>query len=348
MYVVGALFFLMTKAQVQGDVFSNHPKVDHARAVKAYGRAAAGVLIPLPMDIRTPKTLARTNRFLITEILDGHHKDGSKAPEDSAIYAFLRDRFRAIRKDFRFQRYHGPELIDVLEAQVRYLIYAGYAHSHLEDHVFSKTQHQEQLMEAISSLMEAYLTERENGRPPPANEGEFCAYFILLKVLDPDAASIMDKKFGSNVALCPLMQWARQILCVLQHNVAKLTSPNHFMLQWGRYFRSLASERTRYLESCLLWRQVVRVRRRALLIMSNSTYLGGETAGPTLEHITEALWFDSPTDARHFIGQYGLGVSDATSPPAEVRLVSRRERQSLWRGDAVFSQVQVVVTNSHF
>ena len=127
---------------MQGDILSLHPKVDHAKAVKAYGRAAAGVLIPLPMDIRTPATLARTNRFLITTILDGHHPDGQRPPEDSAIYAFLRDRFRAIRKDFRFQRYHGPELIEVLEVQVRYLIYAGYAHSHLEDHVFSKTQHQ--------------------------------------------------------------------------------------------------------------------------------------------------------------------------------------------------------------
>lgn len=300
----------LSSFETSGSFDEGTPLVDHKRAVKAYARAAAGVLVPLPVDIRTPETLRRTNDYLISDILDTHHAVPQEAPRDGAIYNFLRDRFRAIRKDFRFQRYAGPELVHVLETQVRYLIYAGYAHTELDDVMFSKAQHQEQLMEAMSSLMESYAHAAKAGKRC-ANEAELRSYFVLLKANDSDTMRHMDQFREElwNPALAanrPLLH-ARNVLVLLQQNSERFGTPKHFLFQWGRFFRVAASHRTTYLAACLMWRQSLKVRRRALMMIGTSVGNGGRSAGPSLSDLTENLWFDNLEQTASFCAMHGLG-----------------------------------------
>ena len=91
-------------------------RIDHAKAVAAYTRSDAGAghgeAAKLPSDLRSPQALVRTADYLFTEILPtpppgSKHATARMALEHTA--GFIRDRTRAIRKEFAMQSTWGHE-----------------------------------------------------------------------------------------------------------------------------------------------------------------------------------------------------------------------------------------------
>jgi hypothetical protein len=112
------------------------------------------------------------------------------------IYNFIRDRGRAIRKDFKVQNHlKGAECIQVLECLSRYLIYCDYELCELPESKFSRQQSRFQIVDTLTSLMEAYDNERnyqkQNPESSPSclpifqNESEYRSYFIYVNINSP-------------------------------------------------------------------------------------------------------------------------------------------------------------------
>jgi hypothetical protein len=92
-------------------------KLDPAKAVAAYTRSDAGAghgsSAILPSDLRTPATLVRTLDYLFSEVMPLPPKDtSSKSIDRKALghsAGFIRDRTRAIRKEFAMQSTWGHQ-----------------------------------------------------------------------------------------------------------------------------------------------------------------------------------------------------------------------------------------------
>lgn len=117
-------------------------KVDHRKAVKRYRRSAAGDPPPLPCDVRTPKALQMTLKYLVEEIL------GKFGIVES--YSFVRDRFRSIRNDLTLQNYRGKEAIELHEIIARYHILCCHSLCEIEDVTIQ--QEHEQLRKSTSFI----------------------------------------------------------------------------------------------------------------------------------------------------------------------------------------------------
>lgn len=96
--------------------------MDPAKAVAAYSRSDAGAghgtAAILPSDLRTPRTLIRTLDYLFTSIMTLLPPSSSDLPPNSELAqrkalgysaGFIRDRTRAIRKEFAMQSSWGHE-----------------------------------------------------------------------------------------------------------------------------------------------------------------------------------------------------------------------------------------------
>jgi hypothetical protein len=146
------------------------------KMVKALARSAAGQEAPLPDEVRSAAALRRTVDYLFNTVLGG-----SELP---AVYTFLWDRTRAIRRDFVFHSFMSKtEILDqvyCLEQIVRFHVIA--AHQMSRDGVntqgFSEQQELEQLGKSLLSLIHAY--EDCSAQDIVCdNETEFRAYHIL-------------------------------------------------------------------------------------------------------------------------------------------------------------------------
>ena len=91
-------------------------RMDHARAVAAYTRSDAGAghgeAAKLPSDLRTPQALVRTVDYLFESILPTAPPGRMDATPRVALgytAGFIRDRTRAIRKEYAMQSTWGHE-----------------------------------------------------------------------------------------------------------------------------------------------------------------------------------------------------------------------------------------------
>lgn len=229
------------------------PMVDHSLAVKKYRRSAAGKDPEIfPEDIRPPSVLKRTMDYLIENILE---KDGFEYVE---IYNFIRDRGRAIRKDFKIQNHlKGPECTEVLEKLTRFLIHSDFYLSELPESQFSPNQNRHQLVDTLKNLMEIYDDNNSNGFKPYENEAEFRAYFILLMI-------------GENVPVAQLQSWNASIL-----NDRKVL----FAMKFHRFFQNrmsyniiklLSDSETSYLMACILNMSLPQIRKDILKTLQTS------------------------------------------------------------------------------
>jgi hypothetical protein len=248
-----------------------------------------------------------------------------KPPTNAAIYAFIRDRFRAIRKDFKFQKYNGSELVQCLEAQIRYLIWAGYSHSLFPTTDFSQAQHLEQLMESMSSLIEAYHSTASS------NEAEFRSYFVLLRMLDADIFRRMDTEISKEIMSTPQMKNAWKLVLNSQHNSNRHQQPLPFLFQFSVIFRDLASEKFTYLAACITWRQIASLRRRAMLMMSHASS-SQLKASLRLVDVAELLWFDDLDQAKDFLDSYGLKTEPDDENTLRVKFKDPQGNTSFWTG----------------
>lgn len=95
---------------------SDPPRADPRRAVKEYQRPAAGKARPLPSQLRPPRVLLATVRYLAGEVAE--RADASRAE----VASFVADRLRAVRLDLALQGADGVEAAAVLEAALAVLL----------------------------------------------------------------------------------------------------------------------------------------------------------------------------------------------------------------------------------
>ncbi|KAI1649678.1 SAC3/GANP/Nin1/mts3/eIF-3 p25 family-domain-containing protein [Daldinia loculata] len=162
--------------------------------VKRLARSAAGQDAPLPMDVRSVRTLRRTLDYLIDLV-----SSDDLLPQR---HSFLWDRTRAIRIDFSFQKYAmtPDEILDqiyCLETITRFHVTSlhllsqdGFAPTD-----FSEQQEVEQLSKTLISLMEVYDDCAHQGIECK-NEPEFRGYFIVFNAYNP---ALMERIEGWDV-----------------------------------------------------------------------------------------------------------------------------------------------------
>ncbi|KAI1806410.1 SAC3/GANP/Nin1/mts3/eIF-3 p25 family-domain-containing protein [Daldinia bambusicola] len=166
--------------------------------VKRLARSAAGQDAPLPMDVRSVRTLCRTLDYLIDLV-----SSDDLLPQR---HSFLWDRTRAIRIDFSFQKYAMTpgEILDqiyCLETIARFHVTSlhllsrdGYTPAD-----FSEQQEVEQLSKTLISLMEVYDDCAHQGIMCK-NEPEFRGYFIVFNAHNPGLMERIegwDMRFGN-------------------------------------------------------------------------------------------------------------------------------------------------------
>ncbi|KAF9935129.1 hypothetical protein FBU30_007508 [Linnemannia zychae] len=272
--------------------------VDHARAVKAYARPAAGAEQPLPSDVRPPKVLLSTLKYLMNEVV------GKGDLADS--HAFVRDRTRSIRQDFTLQNSRGMEAIQAHETIARYHILC--MHQLCENKSFSEQQEMEQLRKVLTSLQEFYDDMRLEGIPCP-NEAEFRAYHILSHLRDPDMIR-QAQQLPLHIFQDPYIQVAAEIHALTRRNndlrrrakIQSEASPNFF----SRFFKLIAGPSTTYLMACLLETNFVEIRKGALKAL-NKSYLE-QHAGFPLEDLVKILGCDDAEECITNCEEYDLSV----------------------------------------
>ncbi|TYZ57739.1 hypothetical protein PybrP1_001237 [[Pythium] brassicae (nom. inval.)] len=217
---------------------------DFSLAVKKYRRAAAGQGELNRSELRPPKVLLETLQHLFARVLPWRGcgfdwlgaevraaSDGEAAhvaPEREqtdflALYHFVSDRVRSVRKDLTVQRIEDASAIEMLEKSARFHILAGLRASQLlsptqrREGDWSETLNEQQLASALAQLHELYrkhaVAADSSAR---ASAGEFVAYDILLHIDDPRAVSFMLVKVPGDVRRSARVKRALALFVALQ------------------------------------------------------------------------------------------------------------------------------------
>lgn len=236
--------------------------IDPKRAVKKFRRSAAGNY-ELSEDLRPPEVLLATTIYLMRDVL-GDEKWPSNGVPFSVLYAFIRDRLRAIRTDLTLQNCKNIQSIRIHELSIRFLIAAGHLLCEEERAAFEPQQNNEQLNGCLSALREMYKAVRLSGTNTSdflKYEAEFQAYSIILSVDKKEAALAISSLPLSLVKSGPIQVALEAFSAFQQTNYIK--------------FLGLIRDdpRTTYLQSCLLHQFVLPVRQRALsALVSSDSY----------------------------------------------------------------------------
>jgi hypothetical protein len=164
-----------------------------ARMVKKLARSAAGQEAPLPMDVRSVRSLRRTLDYLIDDLL----KSDGNLP---VLHGFLWDRTRAIRRDFTFFSSLTPEelltQVYVLENIARFHVTALHLLSQegVAPEDFVEQQELEQLGKALLSLRDLYDDCDAQGITCK-NEAEFRAYYLVFHANDPNILETLQRQW---------------------------------------------------------------------------------------------------------------------------------------------------------
>ena len=261
------------------------PRVDHQLAVKKYRRSAAGQDPEIfPEDIRPPAVLMKTMDFLIYQILK---KDNVEYLE---IYNFIRDRGRAIRKDFKVQnQMKGQECVSCLERLTRFLIHSDFMLSDVPESKYSWKQNRHQLIDTLTTLMEAYDEDSHNSIKY-SSEPEFRSYYILLML---DDCTPIDKyqSWGPEIRRNNLVLECLSIHQLYQNRLFELL------------FRSLGKGKLKYLHLCILHSLIGSLRFEAFKSMFNA--LSSRERQIKLETVENMLLFNDAQDAIGFCETFG-------------------------------------------
>jgi hypothetical protein len=252
--------------------------IDPHRAVKKFRRSAAGNY-ELSEDLRPPEVLLATTIYLMKEVL-GDQRWPANNVSFAVIYAFIRDRLRAIRTDLTLQNCKNVFSIRIHELTIRFLIAAGHLLCEEERAAFEPQQNNEQLNGCLSSLREMYKTVRLT---QPANlpillkyEAEFQAYSIILSV-DKKEAAVAISSLPVDLLQNELIQVALEAYSAFQQT------------NFIKFLSLIGSDcRTSYLQACLLHQFVLPVRQRGLTAMVS---VGGETY-KTMPRSDFIRWFN--------------------------------------------------------
>ncbi|CAE6476089.1 unnamed protein product, partial [Rhizoctonia solani] len=158
--------------------------------IKDYARSAAGNEQELPSDVRPPDVLLRTTDYLLSHMLSTH-------PFTAVNQAFIRDRARAIVKDFTMQHVRNAPAVEAHERIVRMAAISMhiFRDQRQPDGPFDHDGERKQLVNALSSLTQFYTDARTPTLPKTflssthtfPNEPELQSYWHIFSIRRPPA-----------------------------------------------------------------------------------------------------------------------------------------------------------------
>ena len=225
--------------------------------------------------------------YLTTKILERKDQDFNE------IYNFIRDRGRAIRKDFKVQNHlKGPECVDVLEKLGRFLIHADFMLCEQPESKYSWKQNRHQLIDTLTTLMEIYDEEVAEGHTYE-NEAEFRSYFVLLNLDDVVPVS-RAQSWRPEILKSPMVKDALYFFQLFQN-------------RWvHKYLQQLRKKDTTYLMACILHFSLEHLRKEGLQTLSSA--LTAKDKPIPVGLLTQSLFFDGDTDTVEFCKHLGFEV----------------------------------------
>lgn len=292
--------------------------IDPKRAVKKFRRSAAGNY-ELSEDLRPPEVLLATTVYLMRDVL-GDERWPSNNVSFSVLYAFIRDRLRAIRTDLTLLNCKNIASIRIHELSIRFLIAAGHLLCEEERAAFEPQQNNEQLNGCLSALREMYkavrLSNNNNTGEMLKYEAEFQAYSIILSV-DKKEAALVISSLPLNLLQTGSIQVALEAFSAFQQtNYIKFLS----LIQ--------NDPRTSYLQACLLHQFVLPVRQRALSALVSETNSGSFRTIPKTD-LVRWLAFVDEEELFYYSERFGFRLNPQSQQIDLSSLIQRGEAQDL-------------------
>ncbi|ORX38670.1 SAC3/GANP/Nin1/mts3/eIF-3 p25 family-domain-containing protein [Kockovaella imperatae] len=260
-------------------------RMDPAKAVAAYSRSDAGAghgeSAILPSDLRTPQTLVRTLDYLFAKVMSTQSPEliGAPTARKALGYTagFIRDRTRAIRKEFAMQSSWGhEEAIASFERIARWHILC--LRELQEETGMNSDMHIDsaELGRCFTSLRQHYNDRREElGTDLPcSNEPEFQAYMLIFNLADKSVA-IPTSELPSVILDHPLVKIAWEIRRTAQRNFDTQKEGSKSNAEYGAnminlFVRLLQQPKFPYLLSCLVEVRLREMRRSALRALTRT------------------------------------------------------------------------------
>ncbi|KAI2470842.1 SAC3/GANP/Nin1/mts3/eIF-3 p25 family-domain-containing protein [Annulohypoxylon bovei var. microspora] len=282
--------------------------------VKRLARSAAGQDAPLPMDVRSVKTLRRTLSYL-TDLIESD----DLLPQR---HSFLWDRTRAIRIDFSFQKYamtpaEIEDQIYCLETIARFHVTSLHLLSRngFTPVDFSEQQEVEQLSKTLISLMEVYDDCAHQGIKCK-NEPEFRGYFIVFNAFNPSLTERIenwDRRFGNAEGIKSAIFITE---CI--KNVQRLQGPLHPEANTqmtidvaSTFFEFIKSPSVSYTMACFAEIHFNTVRKAVVKLIKKSftrPRFGPKDLTPAI--LKRHLYTDTEEEAVDFFTKHGFQVDD--------------------------------------
>lgn len=298
---------------------------DRRTAVKAFHRSAAGTETGLPSDVRPPTVLVSTLNYLLSLM---------RVTNDMEYcHSFIRDRTRAIRKDFSIQpELLGPETIYCYERIARFHILS--IHQMCEVKTFDLPMEREQLDKTMTSLLEFYNDAR--AKDPAVkfpNEAEFRAYALVLDYKSTDSLSLL-ARLPDNVRNSKHIQQATALFSRMQINNQasreRLSDapPDLVLNDVQSFFDLVFDENVPYLLGCIATLAFKDIRMCALRAI-----YGGLQPGSTYNQILfvqQLLGLDSLEQAQKLAQICGIQTQE--SPTGDYLVIPRPNERIQWTG----------------
>ena len=221
-------------------------------------------------------------------------------------HAYIRDRTRAIRKDFTRQRDFSLDAMYCHERITRFHILG--LHAHCRGDPDQEQQETEQLKKVLQTLAEMYRDSIGKHKSP--NEAEFRAYYMLVHQRDKTALLTI-RRVPQDVYCAPILQWALELRFSQSRNVdvdkrqsylnSDVTQMNYALL-----FRLWEDPRTSYLMACILEGHLNDIRRSILRLLKRSIDPGSSKVHS--EALIELLRLDTEDELLHWVGALGWSV----------------------------------------
>ncbi|KAF8533370.1 SAC3/GANP/Nin1/mts3/eIF-3 p25 family-domain-containing protein, partial [Trichophaea hybrida] len=276
--------------------------VNQSLFAKSFHRPAAGMDAPLPEDVRTPKALVDTLRYLVFEIV-------MNTPWHEC-HGFVRDRTRSIRQDFTYQNYEGEEAVICTEIIARFHILALHMMSGQPDN--QEYMELEQLDKSLTTLgfiyLDGQIPDADQNRKGFPNEPEFRAYTILRHLRDRYVEKDDIRKWPAEVVYSDRVQHALRIYQAVQRYDRATNYGFHAQHYVKTFFELVKSKETDFITACLLQVYFPEIRRFSLKIMAENYMKTSKMT--SVEFIKDFLCYESVEQAEHEIRHYGLSIAE--------------------------------------
>ncbi|XP_073833472.1 RRM_XMAS2 and SAC3_GANP domain-containing protein xmas [Musca autumnalis] len=266
----------------------------HRKAIKEYSRSSADQEVPLSHELRSESVLQMTMLYLMHRIMDLCDDPQTSLGD---WFHFVWDRTRSIRKDITQQELCSLGGVQLVEQCARFHIHCAARLVAEDPSVFDKKINAENLTKCLQTLKYMYHDLRIKGVECP-RESEFRSYIILLNLGDSNFLWEL-KQLPEAIQKSAEIKRAIAFYNALQNN------------NYVRFFSMVRSERTSYLEACILLGYFNRLRLRAMEVIIKSHNWRKNDVFLPLSYLTNALGFDDEAAAVHFLSYHGLQCDES-------------------------------------